>query len=218
MTNQNKLYLEKLKYEDTKRFSSWRGFDEPLFYGYSYNDMTEDQADYWYIIKQRNNFASYFSINLDDEMIGFIGIKEIKPIIRSGKLGIVIDDKWTSKGYGKEAMKLFLDHYFKEMKMRTLILEVNAWNDRAIRLYKAFNFKIYKEKYEVFENQALDLEDEKYKDIKKHFRINKGKIESKIYFMRLSREEYINETWVAKRSIRFRRHSNRKYVYKYSHG
>lgn len=194
MTSQNKIYLEKLKYEDTKRFSSWRGFDEPLFYGYSYNDMTEDQADYWYIIKQKSNFSSYFSINLGDEMIGFIGVKEIRPIIKSAKLGIVIDSRWTSKGYGKQAMRLFLDHYFKEKKMRNIILEVNAWNDRAIRLYKTFNFEIYKEKYEVFENQALNLEDEKYRDIKKYFRINRARIESKIYLMRLSREEYINET------------------------
>lgn len=190
----NNLFIEELKFTDIEKLKSWGSYTEPLLYGYNYNDLNSDQELVWYLTKQIKFRSSYFSINLDSRMIGFIGVKEINKFLKTGKLGIVFDPNFVSQGYGFEVMKIFLDLYFNEMNMRKMTLEVNAWNFRAIKLYEKLGFKKYRENYQVFENQNLDLQLEKYDQVRRYFVEKDNKIYSQVYFMKLDRQEYINES------------------------
>lgn len=195
----NKDYtIRKLRLEDGEKLKEWGAYDSPLFTGYNYNSLTERELTIWFMMKQRRFGSSYFSIYVRDEMIGYIGMKEINSILRSAKLGIVFDSKWTSKGYGTRVLADFLQYFFIEKKMKRLDLEVNSWNDRAINLYKKFGFEEYESKYLEFENQSLDLEAPEFENLKEHFFVDQGKIYSKIYCMKLRRQEYINENRIRK--------------------
>lgn len=190
----NKITLKRVEYEDSLKLKEWGEYKDPIFIGYNYNKLTENESKYWFVSKQKMFNSKYFSINLEDKMIGYIGVKEINSIKKSGKLGIVFDPNFISKGYGKRAMEIFLDYYFNNLKMKKMTLEVNSWNIRALNLYRYFGFEIYKENFQYFENQNLDLNDEKYSKFKEDFKIENTNIYSRIYFMKLTKERYESRT------------------------
>lgn len=184
-------YLRPLKKEDGILLRQWTDHEDPLFIGYNYSDLTDKELDIWFKLKRERNNSLYFSIfNSEDRLIGYIGAKEINKILKIAKLGIVLDSKFISKGIGTKVLSQFLDFYFNQLKMRRLDLEVNAWNLRAINLYKKFNFKMHSSEYIKFENQAIDINKEKYKG---YFKEHNGTIFTKIYEMRLKRQEYLDE-------------------------
>ena len=86
-------------------------------------------------------------------------------------------------GYGYEAIREIFVKFFDEMRYRTLYLDVNLFNERAIKAYEKAGFKMTSYTREVFENQAIDL-DERY------FEMSKGLIYSKIMNMKISKEDY----------------------------
>ena len=192
--------LEPLVREDAKLLKSWDEFSDPIFYGYNYNNLNENQEEIWFLMKQKNYRSSYISIK-DEEgnLLGFIGLKEINNILNTAKLGIVIAPSFVSNGLGTRVMEEFIAMCFDEFKFRKINLEVNEWNTRAINLYKRFNFKEYKYDYQEFENQLLDLEDERYEDIRDSFIIEDGVIYSKVIHMSLNRQEYRNESRTRKK-------------------
>lgn len=192
--------LEPLVREDAKLLKSWDEFSDPIFYGYNYNNLNENQEEIWFLMKQKKYRSSYFSIK-DEEgnLLGFIGLKEINNILNTAKLGIVIAPSFVSNGLGTSVMEEFIAMCFDEFKFRKINLEVNEWNTRAINLYKRFNFKEYKFDYQEFENQLLDLNDERYEDIRDSFIIEDGVIYSKVIHMSLNRQEYRNESRTRKK-------------------
>ena len=192
--------LEPLVREDAKLLKSWDEFSDPIFYGYNYNNLNENQEEIWFLMKQKKYSSSYFSIK-DEEgnLLGFIGLKEINNILNTAKLGIVIAPSFVSNGLGTSVMEEFIAMCFDEFKFRRINLEVNEWNTRAINLYKRFNFKEYKYDYQEFENQLLDLNDERYEDIRDSFIIEDGVIYSKVIHMSLNRQEYRNESRTRKK-------------------
>lgn len=192
--------LEPLVREDAKLLKSWDEFSDPIFYGYNYNNLNENQEEIWFLMKQKKYRSSYFSIK-DEEgnLLGFIGLKEINNILNTAKLGIVIAPSFVSNGLGTSVMEEFIAMCFDEFKFRRINLEVNEWNTRAINLYKRFNFKEYKFDYQEFENQLLDLNDERYEDIRDSFIIEDGVIYSKVIHMSLNRQEYRNESRTRKK-------------------
>lgn len=180
--------------EDAKLLKSWGSFNDPLYHGYEYNNLTKKEEDIWYRLKRKIHRSEYFSvISHDNHLIGYIGIKQINLMLKSALLGIVLDPNYTSKSYGTKIMSDFLDYYFIDKEMRVLNLEVNSWNKRGIRLYEKFGFEIKNSKFIVFENQSLDLSKEEYKDIRDDFKYINSTLQTKIYKMKLERQVYLNE-------------------------
>jgi len=73
--------------------------------------------------------VAYHNINLDH-------------INRTAEVGIFIGEKscWN-KGYGEEAMRLLLDYAFNILNLESIMLNVYAFNTRAIRCYRKIGFK-----------------------------------------------------------------------------
>ena len=184
-------YIRDLEEKDRLQLLNWKDYEDPLLYGYNYSDMTEDELYYWYNTKQFPFRARYFSVfNHDDVMIAYLGMKEINRFTKSSKLGIVINSQYTSKGYGTRILGDFLDYYFNHLDMRRMILEVNAWNERAIKLYESFGFIYYNERYDRFENQSIDLDETRYDKVRDCFEERSTGIYNRILKMSLTRAEY----------------------------
>lgn len=75
-------------------------------------------------------------------LIGSISLNEFSNVHKTGELGIIIGDKsaW-GKGYGYEAMNLFLDYVFNVVNMHKISLSVCEFNVPAYNLYKKVGFK-----------------------------------------------------------------------------
>lgn len=81
-------------------------------------------------------------LNEGDKLIGNTGLHKVNHIDKICETGIFIGDReYLSKGYGTEAMMLTLDFAFSILNMRNVMLEVFAYNKRAIRSYEKCGFK-----------------------------------------------------------------------------
>ena len=88
-------------------------------------------------IKNKNSFT--YIVEVDGERVGNLNLRKV-PDDQSGRLGIIIDYRYQSKGYGKEAMKL-LEKEAKKLGIKKLRLEVFVSNKVAVNLYKKMGYK-----------------------------------------------------------------------------
>src|SRR5258708_5768474 len=84
---------------------------------------------------------SWFVIEADEKVIGDIGLHHRNQRSRVTSFGIaILDPDYVGKGYGREAINLFLDWAFRIVNYRRVWLETGANNERAQRAYKACGF------------------------------------------------------------------------------
>lgn len=76
----------------------------------------------------------------EDELVGRCGITRVDWKNRLAELGIMIGAPHRGMGYGKEAMGLLCDFCFREMNLHKLKVSVFAFNEAALRCYRANGF------------------------------------------------------------------------------
>jgi len=67
--------------------------------------------------------------------------KKLQRISHSGEFGISIVPDFRDQGLGRVILELFLEWAVKAPGIKKVCLEVNAGNERAIRLYERFGFE-----------------------------------------------------------------------------
>ncbi|MDO5047882.1 MAG: GNAT family N-acetyltransferase [Anaerococcus sp.] len=179
-----RIYLEKITLKDAKEVKEWEIFDEKTLVGYNYSKLSDFEIKLWYG-SITSPMKKYFAVRKidDDRFIGFLGLKQINPILKRAKLGIVFDRAYVSLGYGTEAIKLLLDIAFTKVKLKEVYLDVNLFNKRALRAYQKVGFYPIGESEEVFENQDIDFDP-------KYFVKKSGLIYSKILQMKIRKDDY----------------------------
>lgn len=186
-----RIDIERLKVDDVFRMRNWGTHENPLLEDYNFPQMNDREIRIWYRMKTNKPYNKYFSIkDKTGTLIGYMGMKNIKIIRRSSTLGLVLDPDKMEQGYGTEILETFLHHYFTQMKMRKMILEVSVFNKRAYRLYEKIGFVKYKEYIEEFFNQYLDLTDSYYLEEKSSFEIVSDNIYNYIYKMSLTKKRF----------------------------
>lgn len=186
--------IRDLEPEDRFQLKKWKDFEDPLFFGYNYSDMTDGELDYWFSVKNFPFRSKFFAV-IDESgfMFAYFGMKEINRFTSTSKLGIVMEPSFVSKGFGYSIMKLFLDYYFNKLNMKRMVLEVNEWNKRAINLYEKLGFRYYGDYMQKFENQSIDLEDPKCDDISDSFKLKNGRIYNRILKMSLTKKAFLGD-------------------------
>lgn len=84
-----------------------------------------------------------FAIEIDGTMVGFINVHPWSVSRRSGTVSFgmaILHPDYVGKGYGREALGLFLDWAFRIQNYRRVWLITWADNERAIRCYRACGF------------------------------------------------------------------------------
>ena len=184
MPTDNRVYLEKMTRYTALKLNYWANYDDPRLSGYNYGNLTNFEINFWY-----NSISTprkkYFAVKRceDDRFIGFLGLKNYNPLTKRALLGIVFDANYVSCGYGYDAMIKLLDYYFNELKFKEMLLEVNLFNQRALRLYQKLGFKETGYCSELFENQDIEYDDRYFE---KHGQL----IYSKILKMKLTKDDY----------------------------
>lgn len=188
----NDISIKKFLKEDLKNFKNFTPYDDILFTDYNLCFLTEKEIkNFEKKINSKKN--KFFSIFLKDLLIGYISIKRISLFDSDFELSVSLDKKYSSKGYGFIALKIFLSYYFKNIDKDSIWLNVNSFNERAIHVYKKLGFEIISEFFGDFEVQ--DIKNfEKIEKIKENFKIKNNIIYSKIFTMKLNRYTFI-ERW-----------------------
>lgn len=89
---------------------------------------------------ERNN-TSWFGIIAEDRLIGDINLHSIDTRSRVAAFGVAIyEETMQGRGYGHEAIGLFLDWAFFIENYERIWLTTWATNERAIRCYRALGF------------------------------------------------------------------------------
>ena len=187
-----RVIIRELKLDDIYQMRQWGSHTNPLIEDYNFPPMSDSEIKLWYKRKTKSRYNKYYGIrNEEEKLIGYMGIKEIKFFRRESTLGIVFDPNYVDKGYGTETLILFLNYYFTEMKMKSMILEVAEFNRRAYRVYEKLGFKSIGYYLDEFFDSNLDLSSPYYIEEESSFVIKNKKIYNYIYKMKLDRMEFI---------------------------
>ena len=191
----NKVIIRDLEREDVDAMQNWGRHEDPLLFHYNFPVLTSREADEWYRIKTAKIRKKCFAIEgLDKSLIGYLSIRDIKWLKRESELGIVLDPSNINHGYGSEAIKLFLEHYFNELKMHSIKLRTAKYNKRAIKCYENCGFIKVKETLEEFEDQYNEIfYNPIYAPYKQYFKILYGKKMTEYIHMQITREEYLQK-------------------------
>ena len=147
MLNGKMTVLKPLEWEDLPILHRWHLDPEVAYWGsgshpdtyYSIYDLEER-----YEREARNESVKRFMIyTLDDESIGSVSIRFRDKQAGNGILAIFIGEQnYWGRGYGTDALRVFLEYLFDQWNFHRIELETWAGNERAIRTYEKCGFVI----------------------------------------------------------------------------
>jgi hypothetical protein len=186
------IKIKKFEKNDLKNFKNFSPYDDILLTDYNLCFLKESEIKKWEKkIKSKKNH--YFAVFLNEIMIGYIGISRISFLNSNYELSLSLDEKYCSKRYGFKSLRLFLEYYFKNFDKYSIWLNVNAFNQRAIKLYEKIGFEKISEFLGDFEVQRMQKL-KRYKETKEYFEEKNNIIYSKIFTMKLDRLRFL-ERW-----------------------
>ena len=186
------IKIKKFEKNDLKNFKNFSAYDDILLTDYNLCFLKESEIKKWEKkIKSKKNY--YFAVFLNEIMIGYIGIGRISFLNSNYELSLSLDEKYCSKGYGFKSLRLFLEYYFENFDKYSIWLNVNAFNQRAIKLYEKIGFEKISEFLGDFEVQRMQKL-KRYKETKEYFEEKNNIIYSKIFTMKLDRLRFL-ERW-----------------------
>lgn len=188
----DKIKIKALTIEDAMEMREWGLHTDPLLFDYNFPYENDYEIKKWFRSKTFSVRNKYYSIrDKDGKLIGYMGIKNKNFFRKSSFLGIVFDPDLVNRGYGTQALKLFLPYYFKELNMKTLYLEVAEFNERALKLYKNIGFVEDGYYLDLFSIQDLDLTTKEFKRYQTSFVFKDEKIYNYIYKMKLTKKRFL---------------------------
>lgn len=134
-----KTRLRIFRREDEGTRQRWGKFQEPYLTKYNFvsrgtheNDLTFQR------LKDRIRLAVE---NTSGQMIGYVALKPTTEDASAAELGICFSADHVYKGYGTEVMRLVLPWAVDVLGIERIVLDVDAINTCAIRLYQRFRFR-----------------------------------------------------------------------------
>lgn len=189
-----RVNIRPIKLKDAYFMANWGKHKNPLLFDYNLPPLTNKEIKEWYQFKTRGNNRIYYSVfNEQNRFIGYMGIKNIRRILRQATFGIVLDPNYVNQGYGTEAIMTYLNYFFNEMNMRVLYLEVAKFNKRAIQCYEKSGFKVIDVYLDEFFDQNIDLNNPYFLNEKSSFVIENGKVYNYIYKMKIDKNTYLKK-------------------------
>lgn len=102
---------------------------------------TYDDTKRWFDNYVKNEYDQRFIIEINKSPVGIVGLTDINPIDKNAMLYIIIgEDDYRGQGIGRKACEFIINYGFNNLKLHKINLEVNSYNNFAIRLYKSLGF------------------------------------------------------------------------------
>ncbi|QSS96748.1 GNAT family N-acetyltransferase [Psychroflexus sp. ALD_RP9] len=123
----------------------------------------ENQTEYWHLSDTLQPFSKHFlqqyleHAHLDiyeakqlrlviadpkDCPIGLIDLYDFNPKHKRAGLGIILDQNYQGKGYGKTAINLMLNYAFDTLDLHQVYVTINSENINSIKLFELLGFQL----------------------------------------------------------------------------
>jgi RimJ/RimL family protein N-acetyltransferase len=126
-------------------------------------------------------------------LIGRISLREIDERKGQARLGITFGAPYVSQGLGTESLAVFLDYYFRDLGYLSMVLDVAAPNQRAVRSYERLGFRYvssdWREAGSRFDRSILERRE--YADIRRFFFPHQRGLQVEFFEMQLLKEEWL---------------------------
>ena len=149
-----------LTLEEKKMILSWR--NTPMIKQWMYNsdDISLDNHLAFIDALTDSTDKLYFLVKQDNDYIGVIDFTNINKESESSEFGLYANIEL--KGMGKILLNSICEYGFNTLKVKKLIAEAFAENEKAVSLYKRFNFKETTKK--IVNNKEVICMELKYED------------------------------------------------------
>ena len=145
-TEQKGIDFVNLTEEEQKIVLHWRNHDATQKWMHQPTLITlNEHLCFIENLKQRKD-KQYLMIKSQQDNLGVINFIHIDIKQGTSALGLYINPDLQRKGTGKKLMEFAITYAFITLNLQNLTLEVFSHNERAISLYKKFNFKIIAKK------------------------------------------------------------------------
>jgi len=95
----------------------------------------------WFKNYSSDETREIFTIEVDNEPVGQVGLININTLDKNASLYIMIGEKaYWNKSIGSKSIEFILEHGFSQLKLHKIWLDVHAENKTAIKLYEKFGF------------------------------------------------------------------------------
>jgi RimJ/RimL family protein N-acetyltransferase len=131
--------IDRLRFADLPEMAAWQPHTNPLLQ--SHNVRCDSPTSWRNWLRRRLQTRWVYAIrNVERELVGHLSLRQIN-YPHSARLGITIAAERVGRGYGQDAMCLFLDYYFGQLGFEEMRLDVSGANLRARHLYQKLGFR-----------------------------------------------------------------------------
>ncbi|MCL2693963.1 MAG: GNAT family N-acetyltransferase [Oscillospiraceae bacterium] len=139
-----RVYLSPQNSEDVEIFTKWLN-DSKVTDGLGDTYImftTATQRQWLEETSKKGDYAFAIVKNQTDELIGSIGLMDVKLACGSATVGVFIGEAENRcKGYGTEAMQLIIGYAFEVLNLYNINLAVYDFNEGAYKSYLKVGFK-----------------------------------------------------------------------------
>lgn len=165
-----KVKLIPIEMQHIREMMQWEKHTDVLFADYNFPQWNEKEMKRWLKIKTGGNRLCFSIFSREGEMIGYLALRKINPILKTGEMGILLRPSALGKHYGRDAIYTFLKWAFQEKSFRRVRLMVARYNKRAIACYQAVGFHIKRQVLDICYNDEINpFEDENLKEFSSYF-------------------------------------------------
>lgn len=159
LNNTNLINFTDLNLEEKKMILSWRNHPSVKQWMYNSDDISlENHLNFIETLKESAD-RLYFLVKQGSDYIGVIDFTDIDKNSETSEFGLYA--KIGLKGAGKILLDAICNYGFNTLNVNKLIAEVFIENEKAISLYKRFNFKeIVKKRVKNKEVICMELKNE----------------------------------------------------------
>jgi RimJ/RimL family protein N-acetyltransferase len=143
MLRTSRVVLAPLTEADLPRLFQWINDREQVLFNAPYKPVHAGAHREWFESIRKRPDVVIFGIRLihSGKLIGSCQLHSIHPVHRSAEFQIRIGEvRERGKGYGLEAVRLLLDHAFRDLNLRRVFLHVYKTNRAVLRLYEKAGF------------------------------------------------------------------------------
>lgn len=191
-----RVRIRPMRQEDLDAIAQWRRFVDPVYQPFDFPQRSRADHYRWYQERHGDPSRRLFTIeNEQGDVIGSLTLREIDGR-RSARLGITLGADYVSQGYGTEALRTFLAHFFGAMGMAQLVLDVAATNQRAVRSYSSLGFRRVGSHHESVSHPSFRIlgREARYRHLHRFFRYQGSLQQVLFYDMVLTRDDWETET------------------------
>lgn len=151
-SNESRIYLRPITYEDTDMIVKWRNQDNIKNYFFYREKFTREIHENWMREKVDKGSVVQFIVCLkeNDLPIGSTYLRDIDMDRLSAEYGVFLgDEEIRGQGIGKEALAITLEYASNRMGLKRVIARAFATNKPSVNSFLNSGFEIYERCHDV---------------------------------------------------------------------